>query len=141
MSLRHPGWSQKVHPVAACGLDTRSVHSLDVIIAADILIAAVWALIGTNAQAADAREQICADEDERVVAAGDLWRPVRFLTTPTHRRRRIAAENALRGDAALWLRYERLRRNLAAWNYLESSVALALGASLLALVRACGVGG
>jgi len=39
------------------------------------LIAAIWALQGTNAQAALARERLLADDDPLIAAAGRAWTP------------------------------------------------------------------
>ncbi|HVX69865.1 MAG TPA: hypothetical protein VHA79_09265 [Mycobacteriales bacterium] len=109
---------------------------LNVYVAGSFLIASVWALEGTNTQAAAARERLRNDEDDRVAEAADLWRPSRWLARPATRRRRAAAEAELRVDPDLWDRYQDLCSDLKAWNYLESSVALAMSAALLSLIRA-----
>jgi len=53
---------------------------------------------------------------------------------PRRRRERAQIEAQLREDSERWSKYEVLRRELSAWNALESSVALAAGASILALL-------
>jgi len=47
---------------------------------------------------------------------------------------RAEVEAELRKDSERWGRYDLLRRELRAWNNLESSVALAAAASALALI-------
>jgi hypothetical protein len=96
--------------------------------------AAVLALYGTNVQAALARERLLGDADPLVAAAGRLWRPYpAWMATPAGRRRRSDAEAKVRVDPARGARYDRLRRELSAWNALESSSALAATASIIAL--------
>jgi hypothetical protein len=94
------------------------------------LIAAIWALEGTNEQAALTKRQLLADDDPLIAAAGRAWTPLPRLLSG--RRRKIEAE--LRKDTERWSRYDELRRQLRAWNMLESSVAVAAVASLLALL-------
>ena len=99
-----------------------------------LLIAALFALAGTNTQARLAREQLFGDVDPLVAAAGRLWSPGRWLTRRSRRRQRDAAEGELRSDPARWRHYRRLQDDLFAWNALESSVAVAAAGALLALV-------
>lgn len=96
-------------------------------------MAAICALMGTNAQAALSRERLFEDEDLRVAAAGRLWRPGQLRWLKSAKRRR-AAEVEFRDDPIAWRRYERLMTELFAWNALETSVAIATLASLVALV-------
>lgn len=98
------------------------------------LIAAIWALAGTNAQAALARGRLLADDDPLIAAAGKLWAPLPRLASKRRRRQRTEIEVELRKDFERWSRYEVPRRELWTWNMLESSVALAAVASILALV-------
>jgi hypothetical protein len=97
--------------------------------------AAVWALRATNIQARLARLRMFEDEDGRIAEAARAWRPgPRWVALPKYRRRRAAAEAALRQDPVLWARYERLRDELVAWNDLESSVAIALPAAVIVYI-------
>jgi hypothetical protein len=98
------------------------------------LIAAIWALEGTNAQAALTRRRLLADDDPLIAAAGRAWTPLRILASRRRRRQRAEIEAELRKDPDRWGRYDLLRRELRAWNMLESSVALASGASIMALL-------
>jgi hypothetical protein len=101
------------------------------------LIAAIWALQGTNAQAAMARQRLLTDDDPLIAAAGRAWRPgPRLVAPPSLRRRRVQIEAMLRSDPKRWSKYQTSLRELSAWNALESSVAIAAGASVLALVAA-----
>jgi hypothetical protein len=95
-----------------------------------VLIAAVWALAGTNSQAALARDRLLADDDSLIVAAGKLWRPVPQLASRRLKRQRAEIEVELRKDSKRWSRYQELRRELWGWNMLESSVAIAAVASI-----------
>jgi hypothetical protein len=97
--------------------------------------AAVFALVGTNTQARLSRERLLADDDPLVAEAGRLWTPYpRWLSRPGRRRRRTAIEVQVRLDPERAKRYDRLRAELVAWNALESSVALAFAASIVAVV-------
>jgi hypothetical protein len=98
--------------------------------------ASILAYYGTNVQAEHARRRLLTDDDPRVVAAGQTWTPVWWLSLPAKRRRRARVEGALRDDPELWARYRILRRELSAWNALESSVVLVAAASVIALARA-----
>jgi hypothetical protein len=100
------------------------------------LIAAIWALSGTNAQAAMAREDWYEDDDPLIAEGGRLWLPAPWLAGKRRRKRVAEIEAELRHDADRWKRYRRLKRDLRAWNALESSVALAAAASLGALIAA-----
>lgn len=100
------------------------------IISFSLAVAALLALYGTNLQAALSREHLINDEDPLVAAAGRNWVPLRWLSTPGRRHRLGTAESRVRENPALWTRYGRLRRELSAWNALESSVALAAVASI-----------
>ncbi len=104
------------------------------------LFAAIWALGGTNAQAQLARKQLLADDDPLIADAGRAWTPFR-LAAPRRSRRQRAIEAELREDPERWARYDELRRQMRAWNLLESSVALAAGASILALIASFGGSG
>ena len=105
------------------------------------LIAAIWALGGTNAQAQLAKRQLLADDDPLIADAGRVWTPSRLVASRRRRRQRAAIETELRKDPERWARYEDLLRQLRAWNLLESSVALAAGASILALLASFGSSG
>jgi hypothetical protein len=103
------------------------------------LAGAAWlALIGTNIQARLARARLLADDDPLVVEAGRLWttmpRRLSWLSRPSHRRRRAAAEENVRQDPERAKRYDRLCTELFAWNALETSVALAFTASIIAAI-------
>ncbi|MGH3117927.1 MAG: hypothetical protein ACRDWY_07365 [Actinomycetes bacterium] len=102
-------------------------------VAASFAMAAIWALMGTNVQAALSRQRLLEDEDPRVAVAGRLWRPLQFRWLKSAKRRR-AAEVEFRDDPIAWRRYQRLITELFAWNALESSVAIATPAALIALV-------
>lgn len=66
------------------------------------VLAAFWALLGTNAQARLSRERLLADEDPLVAEAGRLWKPgPRWLRSSSHRKRRADAEEKVRRDAEL----------------------------------------
>ena len=107
------------------------------LLAATVLfaVAACFALIGTNAQARLSRGRLLADDDPLIAEAGRTWTPgPRWLATPSRRRRHAAAEQKLRQDPERASRYAQLRAELAAWNLLESSAALAAAASFLAVV-------
>jgi hypothetical protein len=99
------------------------------------LIAALWALEGTNQQAALAKGRLLADDDPLIAAAGREWTPFRLVASRRRRRKRAEIESLLRVDPKRWRRYDVLRRELRAWNMLESSVALAAAASIAALVQ------
>lgn len=105
------------------------------------LIAAIWALGGTNAQAQLARKQLLADDDPLIADAGRAWTPSRLVAPRRKRRQRAEIEAELRKDPERWARYDELLRQLRAWNLLESSVAFAAGASILALVASFGSSG
>jgi len=101
-----------------------------------LAIAAVLALVGTNGQARLSRERLLADADPLVAEAGRLWRPppTWLNSRPSRRRRRASVEEQLRRDPERAKRYDRLCAELFAWNALESSVALASVASVIAAV-------
>jgi hypothetical protein len=99
-----------------------------------LFVAAVWALTGTNAQARMAKEDWAADDDPLIVEGGRLWLTAPWLATKRRRRRVAEIEAELRQDADRWKRYQRLKKELRAWNALESSVALAAGASGYAFI-------
>ena len=105
------------------------------------LFAAIWALGGTNAQAQLARKQLLADDDPLIADAGRAWTPFRLAASRRSRRQRAATEAVLRQDPERWARYDELRRQMRAWNLIESSVALAAGASILALIASFGGSG
>jgi hypothetical protein len=96
--------------------------------------ASLMALAGTNVQARLSRQRLLGDADPLVAAAGRLWSPVRWFTRPSRKRLRTGAEAKLRNDPARWQHYRRLCQELFAWNAIESSVALAAVASVVALV-------
>ncbi len=100
------------------------------------LIASVWALTGTNAQAAMTKERWYADDDPLIAEGGRLWLPVPWLARKRRRKRVAEIEAELRKDANRWTRYRTVKRELRSWNSLESSVALAAVASLQVLVSA-----
>jgi hypothetical protein len=101
-----------------------------------LMCAAVVALTGTNAQARLAKKRLFNDEDRDVVAAARLWTPVRWLQRPSSRRALATAEARVRDDPERWERYVDLCTELRAWNALETSVALALPASVVGLIAA-----
>jgi hypothetical protein len=100
-----------------------------------LFAAAIFGLVGTNTQAALARERLLADPDPLIARAGRLWRPRALLIrgTAKHRERQVVLQ-ALMRDNSRWLRYKVLERELAAWNLLESAVALASGSALAGVV-------
>jgi hypothetical protein len=97
--------------------------------------AAIWALEGTNEQASLAKGRLLADDHPLIAAAGREWTPSRLLTSRGRRRRRAEIEALLREDPKRWKRYDLLRREMRAWNMLESSVAIAAVASIVALLQ------
>ena len=101
-------------------------------------IAAVLAVVGTDAQSRLSRERLLADEDPLIAEAGRLWRPPpRWLSSRPSRRRRLAeVEAKLRRDPERAKRYDRLATELFAWNALETSAAIAAIASIIAAVTA-----
>ena len=102
------------------------------------LIAAIWALVGTNSQASLAKTEIQEDDDPLIADAGKLWLPAPRLATKARRQRVAVIEAEIRKDATRWIRYKALRQQLWSWNMLESSVALAAVASILALLSSLG---
>jgi hypothetical protein len=102
------------------------------------VIAALFALVGTNTQARLARQILLADKDPLIAEAGGLWTPMprwlSWLSRPSHRRRLAAIENEVRNKQERATRYDRLCAELFAWNALESSVAFALPASVILLI-------
>jgi hypothetical protein len=107
--------------------------ALGVIIAFYFAVASIWGLMGTNAQAALARQRLLNDPDEAIARAGQLWRPMMWARRRSVRLRQAAAENAIHSDPDRWQQYQRLCRELWAWNMMESAVAMAFGGSLLAV--------
>lgn len=108
---------------------------MEIYVAVSLAVAAFWALSGTNAQARLARQRMLGDADPLIATAGRLWYPgPRWLMTPGRRLRREEAEAKLRPDTVRLQHYERLCQELHAWNALESSVALAISAALVAVV-------
>lgn len=105
--------------------------------AATLVFAALLGLIGANTQARLARQVLLTDEDSLIAEAGRLWTPtprwLRWLSS-SRRRRLDAIEEELRKDPERAKRYDRLCAELFAWNALESSVALALPASVIFLI-------
>ncbi len=99
-----------------------------------LFFAALAALVGTNAQARFARQRLREHPDREIAAAGLLWRPMRLGRR--YRRRRTAAEAPFRADPGRWREYRRVCDDLAAWNWLETAVALALLGSVAAFVAA-----
>ena len=103
-----------------------------------LVFAALLALVGTNTQARLARQILLADEDPLIAEAGRLWTPtprwLSWLSRPSRRSRRAAVEEELRKNPERAKRYDRLCAELFAWNALESSVALALPASVILLI-------
>jgi hypothetical protein len=99
-----------------------------------LAIASLMGLIGTNQQARLARQRLLNDPDDAIMRAGRLWQP--GLTRKRTKRQQEAIEAEFRDDAERWAKYQSLRGELAAWNWLESAVAMAVGGSALALVGA-----
>jgi hypothetical protein len=100
-----------------------------------LLVAAIWALTGTNAQARGARRQAANDSDSDIAAALAMWRPIPWLARRERRAQMHQLESQIEQDAGRWSRYVDLRADLRAWNALESSVALAAAAALDGLVK------
>jgi len=98
------------------------------------VLVALLALSGTNAQARLARANLLADPDEGIAEAGRAWTPVRWVASREKRRVRLQLEAELKSDPEKWARYTRLTAELRAWNALETSVALALPASVAAVI-------
>jgi hypothetical protein len=102
--------------------------------------AAVFAYFGTRTQARLARGRLLADPDPLIAEAGRLWRPPPrwlsqwFTTTPSRRARHAEVVAELRQDPGRAERYKTLSAELFAWNCLESSVAVAGIASLIAVI-------
>jgi hypothetical protein len=96
--------------------------------------AAFWALVGTNAQARLAKGKLLADSDPLVAEAGRLWRPgPMWLDRTKNKKRRVEVLRLIGMDPERRERYEPLHREFAAWNLIESSVAIAFPATVLAL--------
>jgi hypothetical protein len=75
------------------------------------------------------------DADPDIAAAGRLWAPTRwFLVGKNRRREWAAAEELLRADPEKWQRYSDLVRELKAWNWIESSIVLAVAAGVYGIV-------
>jgi hypothetical protein len=107
---------------------------MDLYAAMFFVLAALCALAGTNSQAAQARAKLFADDDPRIMQAARSWRPIRWPWTKTTKQLR-AAEALFADDEATRLRYQSLCRELFAWNSLETSVALALPATVIVLIQ------
>lgn len=107
----------------------------DVIVPVFVLISAVWALAGTNQQAALSKWRMLDDPDQAVASAARLYRPG-WLHLPPYWSRLRKAEAVIRPHPEAWHRYDMIRRELRAWNLLESAVAIAMLASVLALIPA-----
>jgi hypothetical protein len=99
-------------------------------------IASVLALMGTNTQAQLSRQRLLEVADPLIAEAGGLWSPLRWIVSPARRHRRNEVEHKIRQDPESWRRYEQLRKELRAWNFIESSVAMAFGGSLLVVLEA-----
>jgi hypothetical protein len=110
----------------------RSAAVTDLVLTIWFAIAAFWALIGTNTQSTLSREQLREDPDPLIREVAEKWTPVRWRSLPKKSPDRQRLEDRIREDPARWARHHRLRRELGAWNALESSAALALGAAVLA---------
>jgi hypothetical protein len=108
--------------------------TINALIAFYFAVASIWALIGTNAQAALSRERLLTDPDEAIARAGRLWHPMPWASRKSVRRKRSSVEDAFRNDPDRWQQYTRLRQELSAWNMMESAVAMAFGGSLLAIL-------
>jgi hypothetical protein len=109
---------------------------MSILISLWFAVAAVWALTGTNAQAALARQDLREDSDPLVQEAARLWVPIRWLSRPHKRRERAHLEARMREQPRTWARYRRLDRELSAWNALESSVALAFAGAAWSSIAA-----
>ena len=97
--------------------------------------AAFFGLIGTNAQAQLARKHLMEDSDILVATAGSYWRPVRWLVRKPTKSKRDELEAVLRKKPKRWRRYQILCRELFAWNAIETSVAIAFVASVVACIQ------
>lgn len=97
--------------------------------------AAIMALAGTNRQARNAKRALLEDSHSSLRAAGLLWKPVPLLAGRTAKKELAQLEADIRKVPDRWRRYDRLKSELRAWNALETSVALALPASFIAVVQ------
>lgn len=109
--------------------------ALGAIITVLFAAAALAALVGTNGQARLSRGRLLTDPDPLIVEAGHLWTPPpRWLSqwSGSKRRRRAEAEKQTRQDPDS--RYDLLCAERFAWNAIETSVARAIGASVVAII-------
>jgi hypothetical protein len=107
---------------------------MNVYFSTSLVLAALWALSGTNTQARLSRKRLLTDEDADIAAAARLWKPIRWLRRSSERRSLDVAEQRFRDDPVRWERYVDLCSELRAWNALESSVAIALPAAIAGLL-------
>ena len=117
------------------GAPRATLERMSSYVAVIVLVAALLALTGTNAQARLARQALLANADPLIAAAGRTWRPLRWPAGKKARLARRLAEDAIRADPPRWGQYKRLCEELRAWNALESSVALGLSAALVACLQ------
>jgi hypothetical protein len=96
--------------------------------------ASVLALVGTNAQARLTKERFLSDPNPLVVEASRLWTPTRWATGRQRRKKRGGVERKIQANAEDWLRYQSICNELFAWNALETSVAIAAVASVVAFI-------
>lgn len=108
-----------------------------IVIAGLVLGAGFLAERGTRVQAAMSKGRWLSDTNPLIANAASLWRPgPRWIRSRRVRTARRQAELAIEADAKEWARYQMLSREFFAWNDLESAVAMAFIASLVAFVSA-----
>jgi ABC-type glycerol-3-phosphate transport system permease component len=101
-------------------------------------VAAFFGLVGTTNQTGLAKRRLLSDPDPDIAAAALLWRPRPLILTAFPRKRQAiaAVEARIRVDPERWEHYRELCQELSAWNYIESSVALAFAGSVMAILFA-----
>ena len=96
---------------------------------------ALMALRGTGRQARMSKWRWLADPNPLIVGAATLWLPgPRWIRSRKHRTSLNHNEAAIRAQPGEWDRYINLSDEFAAWNDLETAVALALPASVIGLI-------
>lgn len=108
----------------------------DVFVPTLFFLSAFGALFGTNQQANLSRWRMLNDPDDAVASAARLYRAGWSFLFPRYKARIRAAEAAIPANSEAWHRYDIIRRELRAWNSIETSVAVAAVASLLTMIGA-----
>src|SRR5947207_2212849 len=124
------GRRERCRELSSASTSLAGVLYVALIIQILLFFAALWGLRGTNTHARLSRQRLVDDEDPSVAAIGRQWSP-RWARRPSQRQSLDSIEAELRRDRTRWARYQPLRQELAAWNTLRTSVALALVATVL----------